>query len=120
MAVGRAPAQRSVVCLDPGGRPRVSHLLAVCPSPEPVPVRGSVKRNELDIRTALKHATDHGKVAGQRCKDQSDSRDYVQKTGADGKVTWVEDKEHIANCQLRINALFRIVDLLAPKKHGRR
>jgi hypothetical protein len=25
------------------------------------------------------------------------SRDYVQKTGADGKVTWVEDKEHIAD-----------------------
>jgi hypothetical protein len=48
------------------------------------------------------------------------SRDYVQKTGADGKVTWVEDKEHIANCQLRINALFRVVDRLAPKKHGRR
>jgi hypothetical protein len=44
----------------------------------------------------------------------------VQKTGADGKVTWVEDKEHIANCHLRIDALFRVVDLLAPKKHGRR
>ena len=48
------------------------------------------------------------------------SRDYVQKTGADGKVTWVEDRDHIANCQFRINALFRVVDLLAPKKHGRR
>jgi hypothetical protein len=36
------------------------------------------------------------------------SRDYVQKTGADAKVTWVEDKEHIADCQLRINALFRM------------
>lgn len=48
------------------------------------------------------------------------SRDYVQKTGPDGKVTWVEDRNHIANCQFRINALFRIVDLLAPKKYGRR
>jgi hypothetical protein len=48
------------------------------------------------------------------------SRDYVQKTGSDGKVTWVEDRNHIANCQFRINALFRIVDLLAPKKYGRR
>jgi hypothetical protein len=48
------------------------------------------------------------------------SRDYVQKTGPDGKVTWVEDRDHIANCQFRINALFRIVDLLAPKKYGRR
>src|ERR1700676_5064241 len=66
--------------LDPRGRPGISHLLAVCPSPEPVdvatdhaihvsaprrsvPVRGSVKRNELDIRTPLKHPTDQGKVA---------------------------------------------------------
>ena len=48
------------------------------------------------------------------------SRDYVQKTGPDGKVTWVEDRNHIANCQFRINALFRVVDRLAPKKHGRR
>src|ERR1700676_3111868 len=29
------------------------------------------------------------------------SHDYVQ-TGADGNVTWVEDREHIANCQFRI------------------
>jgi hypothetical protein len=64
MAVGRAPAQR-FVRLDPGGRPGSSHLLAVCPSPEPVTVRGSVKRNELDIRTALKHPTDQGKVAAR-------------------------------------------------------
>jgi hypothetical protein len=48
------------------------------------------------------------------------SRDYVQKTGPDCKVTWVEDRNHIANCQFRINALFRVVDRLAPKKHGRR
>jgi hypothetical protein len=46
------------------------------------------------------------------------SRDYVEKTGADGKVTWVVDKEHIARCGLRIDALFRIVELLAPKKYG--
>jgi hypothetical protein len=64
-ADGRAPAQRSVVHLDQGGRPGISHLLAVCPSPEAVPVRGSVKRNELDIRTALKHQTDQGKVAAR-------------------------------------------------------
>ena len=48
------------------------------------------------------------------------SRDYVQKTEPDGKVTWVEDRNHIAHCQFRINALFRIVDLLAPKKSSRR
>jgi hypothetical protein len=50
--VSRAPAPRSAGLLDPGGRPGSSHLLAVLPSPEPVPVGGSVKRNELDIRTA--------------------------------------------------------------------
>ena len=31
----------------------------------PPPVRGSVKRNELDIRTALKHPADQGKVAAR-------------------------------------------------------
>jgi hypothetical protein len=51
--------------------PGSSHLLAVCPSPEPVPVRGSVKRNELDIRTALKHPTDQGKVARPPCPQRS-------------------------------------------------
>jgi hypothetical protein len=44
------------------------------------------------------------------------SHDYVKKIGADGKVTWVEDHEHIACCRLRINALFRIAALLAPRK----
>jgi len=33
-------------------------------------------------------------------------------------VTWVADHEHIAHCQLKINALFRIVALLAPRKYG--
>jgi hypothetical protein len=46
------------------------------------------------------------------------SRDYVKETGADGKVVWVEDHEHIARCRLRINALFRIVALMVPKKYG--
>jgi hypothetical protein len=48
------------------------------------------------------------------------SRDYVKKTDAQGKVTGVVDKEHIARCSLRIDALFRIVELLAPKKYGSR
>ena len=48
------------------------------------------------------------------------SHDYVKKIGADGKVTWVEDHEHIACCRLRINALFRIAALLAPRKYGNR
>jgi len=48
------------------------------------------------------------------------SRDYLKKTGADGKVTWVEDREHIASCALRIKTRFRIVALLAPRKYGNR
>jgi hypothetical protein len=48
------------------------------------------------------------------------SHDYVKKIGADGKATWVEDHEHIARCHLRINALFRIAALLAPRKYGNR
>ena len=31
------------------------------------------------------------------------SRDYVKKTGVDGKVTWVFDKENIARQRLRIS-----------------
>jgi hypothetical protein len=38
------------------------------------------------------------------------SRDYVKKTGADGKVTWVVDREHIASCALRIKTRFRIAE----------
>jgi hypothetical protein len=46
------------------------------------------------------------------------TRDHVKKIGADGKVIWVVDREHIARCRLRINTLFRIVALLTPKKYG--
>ena len=43
-------------------------------------------------------------VRGHQPNSTDDSsRDYVQKTGADGKVTWVEDKELlVANCQLLV------------------
>jgi Bacteriophage Sf6, terminase small subunit-like len=48
------------------------------------------------------------------------SRDYVKKTGVDGTVTWVVDREHIASCALRIKTRFRTVALLAPRKYGNR
>jgi hypothetical protein len=48
------------------------------------------------------------------------SGDYVKKIGADGKVVFVEDPGNIARCRLRINTLFRIVALRAPKKYGKR
>jgi hypothetical protein len=37
------------------------------------------------------------------------SRDYKKKIGADGKVTWVVDRAHIARCRLRIAARKRIL-----------
>ena len=46
------------------------------------------------------------------------SRDYVQRTGADGKVTWVVDREHIARCGLRISALKWTAARMAPRKYG--
>ena len=46
------------------------------------------------------------------------SRDYVKKTGADGKVTWVFDKEHFARQRLRIATRNRILAWMAPRKYG--
>jgi hypothetical protein len=46
------------------------------------------------------------------------SRDYVKKTGVDGKVTWVVDREHIARCGLRISALKWTAARMAPRKYG--
>ena len=43
--------------------------------------------------------------------------DYVEKTGADGKVTWVFNREHIEDCRRRIKARRRILAYLAPKKY---
>jgi hypothetical protein len=46
------------------------------------------------------------------------SRDYKQRIGADGKVTWVVDRAHIARCRLRIATRKRILALMAPRKYG--
>jgi hypothetical protein len=45
------------------------------------------------------------------------SRDYVKKTGVDGKVTWVFDKENLARQRLQINALKSIVARMTPRKY---
>ena len=45
------------------------------------------------------------------------SGDYVKKTGADGKLTRVVDREHIEECRRRIKARKRILAYLAPKKY---
>ena len=46
------------------------------------------------------------------------SRDYVKKTGVDGKVTWVFDKEHFARQRLKIKALKWMLARMAPRKYG--
>jgi hypothetical protein len=46
------------------------------------------------------------------------SRDYKKRIGADGKETWVVDREHIARCRLRINTRKRILAWMAPRKYG--
>ena len=48
------------------------------------------------------------------------SRDYVQRTGANGKVTWVMDREHIARCLLRIKARKWALARMTPRKYGNR
>jgi terminase small subunit-like protein len=48
------------------------------------------------------------------------SRDYVKKTGVDGKVTWVFDKEHFARQRLKIKALNWMLAGMAPRKYGNR
>ncbi len=44
-----------------------------------------------------------------------DSGDYVKKTGADGKASWVFNREHLEDCRRRIKARRRILAYLAPK-----
>jgi hypothetical protein len=45
------------------------------------------------------------------------SGDYVEKTGADGKVTRVFNKEHFEDRRRRINARNWTLTHLAPKKY---
>ncbi len=100
-------------------------LRAICSSAG-MPNKASVLRwisNHEEFREQYQWAREMqaDDILGRILEIADDSnRDYVKKTGPDGKVTWVEDRDHIANCQFRINALFRIVTLLAPKKHGMR
>lgn len=42
----------------------------------------------------------------------------MKKIGADGKVVWVVDHEHIARYRLRIKVRERIATLMAPRKYG--
>jgi hypothetical protein len=49
-----------------------------------------------------------------------DSGDYVEKILSCGKVVMVLNEENIRRARLRINARFRTVALLAPRKYSNR
>jgi len=44
---------------------------------------------------------------------------FKKKTEADGKVTWVLDREHFARCRVKIAAYKMVLARLAPKKYGK-
>jgi hypothetical protein len=48
------------------------------------------------------------------------SGDYVQKTRADGKVVWVEDKANLARSRLKLKTLEAVVARMMPRKYGKR
>ena len=49
------------------------------------------------------------------------SGDYVKKkTGADGKVVWVEDRENLARSRLRIKVCKRAIARMTPRKYCKR
>jgi hypothetical protein len=100
-------------------------LRSICAS-EGMPDKATVLRwigrhAEFRDEYALAHEEQAEQLLADAVRIADDSsRDYVKKTGADGKVTWVVDYENIRRDRLRINTRFRIAALLAPKKYGNR
>jgi hypothetical protein len=100
-------------------------LRSICAS-EGMPHKATVLRwigrhAEFRDEYALAHEEQAEQLLADAVRIADDSsRDYVKKTGADGKVTWVVDYENIRRDRLRINTRFRIAALLAPKKYGNR
>ena len=85
-------------------------LRAICADPG-MPAKATVFRwlatnKEFRQSYAFARACQAEDLAFEILKIADDSsRDYVKKTGVDGKVTWVFDKEHFARQPLKINAL---------------
>ena len=100
-------------------------LRSICAS-EGMPDKATVLRwigrhAEFRDEYALAHEEQAEQLLADAVRIADDSsRDYVKKTGADGKVTWVVDYENIRRDRLRINTRFWIAALLAPKKYGSR
>jgi hypothetical protein len=85
-------------------------LRAICADPG-MPAKATVFRwlatnKEFRQSYAFARACQAEDLAFEILKIADDSsRDYVKKTGVDGKVTWVFDKEHFARQRLKIKAL---------------
>src|SRR5271167_968748 len=98
-------------------------LRAVCADPA-MPARATVFRwlasnQEFRHLYVLARQCQAEDLADEILKIADDSsRDYVKKTGADGKVTWVFDKEHFAHQRLKIKALKWIIARMPPRKYG--
>ena len=86
--------------------------------PEPRYSAGSPAIRNFAARTLARqcHAEDFALETLAIAGDSS--RDYVKTTGADGKVTWVFDKENFARQRLRIKARKMILARMAPRKYG--
>ena len=100
-------------------------LRAICADPR-MPAKATVFRwlaSNQEFRRSYALArecqAEDGAVEILEIADDS-SRDYVKKTGADGKVTWVFDKEHIARQALKIKALKWTMDRPANDSPTRR
>jgi hypothetical protein len=98
-------------------------LRAICADPA-MPARATVFRwlarnQEFRDLYVLARQCQAEDLADEILKIADDSsRDYKKKIGADGKVTWVVDREHIARCRLRIKTRKRILAWMAPRKYG--
>jgi hypothetical protein len=98
-------------------------LRAICADPA-MPARATVFRwlasnQEFRQLYALARQCQAEDLADEILKIADDSsRDYKEKIGADGKVTWVVDRAHIARCRLRIATRKRILAWMAPRKYG--
>ena len=98
-------------------------LRAICADPA-MPARATVFRwlaRNQEFRRSYAfarqcHAEDFAFESLEIADDSS--RDYVKKTGVDGKVTWVFDKENFARQRLRIKARKMILARMAPRKYG--
>jgi len=99
-------------------------LRAICADPA-MPARATVFRwlarnQEFRQLYTLARQCQAEDLADEILKIADDSsRDYKKKIGADGKVTWVVDRQHIARCRLRIKTRKRILAWMAPRKYGK-